>query len=109
MTAADEVTFNVTRKFENATWYPQKSVVSYDTNYTMTPIPNSDSANSVPSNNATYEMLNFGAYDVWYQMVNKPTYFKAWQAVTLAYKVIEGSNFINVMYGYNCLGFFFNN
>lgn len=28
--------FDVTREFKNATWYPQKSVVSYNESYTYT-------------------------------------------------------------------------
>lgn len=55
----------MTRTFENATWYPQKSVVSYYANYTMKEIPSEETL-AAPANNATYDMINFGGLDVWY-------------------------------------------
>jgi len=98
----------VTRTFENATWYPQKSVVSYFANYTMKEIPSEETL-AAPANNATYDMINFGGLDVWYQMVNKPKFFKAWQAMTQVYEIMLQSNYINSIYGYNALEYFFKN
>ena len=42
-------------------------------------------------------------------MVNKPKFFKAWQAMTQAYNVMLDSNYIARLYAYNALEYFFNN
>lgn len=39
--------------------------------------------------------INMGAYNAWYQMVNKPQYFKAWQALTQAFELMINSNFLS--------------
>ena len=53
--------------------------------------------------------VNLGGYSVWHQMVNKPQYFKSWQALNQAFNTIYSSNFLDQFYGYNALNFFFNN
>ena len=68
-----EIDYSVERTFESAVWYPQKSVVSYNESYAYTP-----SSESSLNTDDTIFTVNLGAYDVWYQMVNKPKYFKAW-------------------------------
>lgn len=52
-------------------------------------------------------MINLGAYDVWYQMVNKPKFFKSWQAMTQAYELMLNSNYINRFYAYNVYYYYF--
>ena len=106
LSSTADYTYNVTRTFEKATWYPQKSVVSYYANYTMKEIPNEETL-MTPANNATYDMINFGGLDVWYQMVNKPKFFKAWQAMTQVYEFMLQSDYVNRIYAYNALQFFF--
>ena len=41
-------------------------------------------------------------------MVNKPKYYKAWQAMTQAYELILDSDYVNKFYAYNALNFYFN-
>ena len=55
-----EFNYTVERTFEDALWYPQKSVVSYNESYSYT----LDSG-SVSTDNSMLT-LNLGAYDVWY-------------------------------------------
>ena len=57
----------------------------------------------------TMSTINMGAYSVWYQMVNKPKFFQAWQALTQAYNVMADSNYIARLYAYNALDYFFSN
>jgi len=92
------------RTFENATWYPQKSVVSYNESYTYTPV-------SAEEENADETMLtiNMGAYDVWYQMINKPKYYQAWQALVQAYELMLNSDYLNRLEAYNAKYYFFDN
>ena len=52
--------------------------------------------------------INMGAYSVWYQMVNKPKFYQAWQALAQAFNVMEDSNYIARLYAYNALEYFFN-
>ena len=57
---AGEFNYTVERTFEDALWYPQKSVVSYNESYSY-----SLDSGSVSTDN-TMLTLNMGAYDVWY-------------------------------------------
>jgi len=90
--------FDVERTFEEAQWYPQKSVVAYSTNYTVSELTDDSSIYTV----------NLASYNVWYQMTNKPQYFKAWQAMAQAYEVIINSDYVERLYAYNALSYFFN-
>lgn len=56
----------------------------------------------------TMKTINMGAYDVWTQMSTKPRYFVAWQAMVQAYELMIQSDFINRLYAYNGLEYFFN-
>jgi len=95
--------YDVTRELTNATWYPQKSVVQYNSTYTYTA---SDSSND--NAGTTMKTINMGAYDVWQQMQGKPEYYQAWQAMTQAYELMATSDFVNRQYAYNGLNYFFN-
>lgn len=97
-----DYSYDVTRSLTNATWYPQKSVVQYNETYTYT------AAASDADAATTMKTINMGAYDVWYQMSNKPESYQAWQAITQAYELMANSNFVNRQYAYNGLNYFFN-
>ena len=51
--------------------------------------------------------INMGAYDVWYQMVEKPKYFKAWQALVQAYELMLNSDFTYRLEAMNAYYYFF--
>ena len=51
--------------------------------------------------------INMGAYDVWYQMVNKPQFFKAWQAIVQAYELMLNSEFTYRLEAMNAYYYFF--
>lgn len=95
--------YSVDRVYNNATWYPQKSVVQYNESYNYT-ATNSESADA---NAETMYTINMGAYDVWYQMVNKPQFFKAWQAIVQAYELILNSDFTYRLEAMNAYYYFF--
>ena len=100
--------YNVTRDYDNAFWYAQKSVVDYNASYTLTEITASEK-NEEDAAADTVSTINMAGYSVWHQMVNKPKYFKAWQAMTQAYELMLNSNYMERLYAYNSLEYFFNN
>ena len=52
--------------------------------------------------------VNMGGLDVWNQMKSKPKFYKAWQAMVQANEVMLNSGYLDRLYAYNALEFFFN-
>ena len=49
-----------------------------------------------------------GALEIWQQMKDKPKFYQAWQALMQSYDLMMHSDYINRLYAYNALEFFFN-
>lgn len=102
-TVYNEDYFNMTtnRDYYAPYWYQQKSVVAFTENFTY---PFNVPGTVVP----TMKQVNMGAYSVWFQMSNKPQYWKAWQALNLANNLMLNSDMTNRVFAYNALEYFFN-
>ena len=67
-----------------------------------------DDENSVPEKEI--QTLNLDAESVWYQMnADRPTFFKAWQSVTLASTTMLEAEMLNTFYAYQAQQYFFYN
>ena len=76
LSTVGEYNYDLTRDYEDPTWYPQKSVVQFKQKYNY-PDPTNENG-EVSNADDSMMTINLGGYSVWYQMVNKPFYYKAW-------------------------------
>lgn len=97
---SESLSMDLSRDYATLSWYPQKSVVTYNEAYKYPEV----GATAVD----TVRQVNLGAYDVWYQMTHKPQYWKAWQALVLAYNQMINSDMLNRLYAYNAYAYYFN-
>ena len=80
-------------------------MVRYNETYSY----NQTNADKYPTtSNETMLTVNMGGLDVWNQMKSKPKFYKAWQAMVQANEVMQNSGYLDRLYAYNALEFFFN-
>ena len=97
--------FTATRTFDKPIYDDHHGVI----NYTMTHHYKLDPEQSDSYNNQNFTHINFDGQSIWYQMnANRPTFWKAWQAMALASSTMKESRMLSTLYAYNAYYYFFN-